>query len=1184
LGSSDNWSDAGNWDALPANGDFLGFDGNLRTNNNNNLLTSAGDITFATTAAAFTLSGNALTLTTVSGIINNNSDFTVVETVGLAGLTIGIDQNWSNFGLLTVPSPTNLMGHKLSFGGSGNTTVSGVISDSVGGGSIIKNGLGTLTLENNNTYAGGTALNGGTLLIASDTGLGSGTLTINGGAFGIISSVTLANNVVANSDVNLSLSDPVFFPKLTFNGTFNLGGGTRTITNVNSDGEVVFAGAITNGTGLTLTQSANGGAFYHMIGAVSNTYTGLTTVDGALLLLEKPAGFIAIPGNLSLHNATLEIANNNPNPIGGTTITIDHGLLEADTPVSLPQAIVLTSDASFAGSGDSTLSGVISGPGSFRVVNSFGGTVTLNNNSNNYSGGTELESGTLFVDANHALGTGPLTVTTSSATLASHVDGTTLPNDIVVKADFSVAPATTGAGLLTLSGNVDLNGATRTISSLTYFSTTIFAGSISNGGVTLTSSGPGIIGFFAYTGATANTYTGLTTIDNSNLNLDKSVTNGAILGDLLIKANGGVGIRQDEQIADTSKVTIESMGLMVLGAHNETIGSLFGAGDVLLNDGGGGPGGTLLVGAGDFSGVIRDDGEHGNLTKVGPGTLILRGANTYNGTTNINNGVLQLDGSIDSATFVNSGGTLAGTGTVFNNVTNSGVVSPGDSPGTLHVNNAYVQNATGTLRIEIGGLAPGQFDQLQTGTASLNGTLQLVRLNLFTPQVGDAFTILTAAGGVSNQFSALDRGLFNTLITPTVVYNPNDVMIVFVQGSFAGLSGLTPNQRAVAHELNEVVNVPRAMELIDFLDTEPLGNLPHDYDLIAPEELASIYEIGFSQAVVQNMNLQHRMDDIRAGSNGFCGNGYQVQQTGGYSKGSDGKVALDKNPAPAFVPAPDNRWGVFVSGSGDFVNVGNDDSNAHGYDITTGNVTVGADYRFGDHFALGIDGGYAGSTADLVDNGRVSVDGGKVGGYATVYGYNIWGSVIHVDGAIGGGWNSYDTRRTGLQDESVRGSTNGSEFNALLAYGGDWHFGCLLIGTWSSIQYTTISIDKFTEQGSLAPLQIQDQDEYSLRGTTGVRVAYDLKCGHAIIRPEVRAAWQHESGDRAYPIDARFASGAGDVFTVHGPEIGRDSALVDAGLAIQWNNRISTYVYYDGVLGRSNYNNNAVSGGFRLSF
>ena len=61
----------------------------------------------------------------------------------------------------------------------------------------------------------------------------------------------------------------------------------------------------------------------------------------------------------------------------------------------------------------------------------------------------------------------------------------------------------------------------------------------------------------------------------------------------------------------------------------------------------------------------------------------------------------------------------------------------------------------------------------------------------------------------------------------------------------------------------------------------------------------------------------------------------------------------------------------------------------------------------------------------------------------------------------------------------------------------------------------------------------------------------------------------------------RFLSG---VLRVHGPEVGKDAALIGAGLNMQWNNRFATYVYYDGVLGRSNYDNNAVTGGLRVGF
>jgi outer membrane autotransporter protein len=69
----------------------------------------------------------------------------------------------------------------------------------------------------------------------------------------------------------------------------------------------------------------------------------------------------------------------------------------------------------------------------------------------------------------------------------------------------------------------------------------------------------------------------------------------------------------------------------------------------------------------------------------------------------------------------------------------------------------------------------------------------------------------------------------------------------------------------------------------------------------------------------------------------------------------------------------------------------------------------------------------------------------------------------------------------------------------------------------------------------------------------------------------VRASWQHEYSYSALPVTAQFEGGVGE-FTVYGPSEGQDSALVNAGVNIQWTPSIGTYFGYNGQLGRSNEN------------
>lgn len=222
-------------------------------------------------------------------------------------------------------------------------------------------------------------------------------------------------------------------------------------------------------------------------------------------------------------------------------------------------------------------------------------------------------------------------------------------------------------------------------------------------------------------------------------------------------------------------------------APGVTIGSLAGSGATLVDLGAN----NLTVGTNNlsttFSGVIQDGFGGGriggSLTKIGTGTLVLSGANTYTGNTNINRGVLQVDGSITSNTFVNRSGTLTGTGTINGSVTNSGKVSPGNPLGSLTVNGNFTQQPSGTLLIDIAGLGADQSSLLNVlGTAELNGVLNPVLLNGFVPAVGDSFTFLDYAS-FSGSLFIHDRNIDDAMEHWLVTYFPDHAVLSVVAGN-----------------------------------------------------------------------------------------------------------------------------------------------------------------------------------------------------------------------------------------------------------------------------------------------------------------------------------------------------------------------------------------------------------------
>ncbi len=132
----------------------------------------------------------------------------------------------------------------------------------------------------------------------------------------------------------------------------------------------------------------------------------------------------------------------------------------------------------------------------------------------------------------------------------------------------------------------------------------------------------------------------------------------------------------------------------------------------------------------------------GAFSKVGAGTLTFTDSNIYTGGTTVAEGVLRVSNSLAGGVIVNGGATLAGVGPIAGLVQNGGNVSPGNSPGTLTVG-SYTQAAAANLMINILGLGAGQFSVLNVmGSATLNGTLQLVLGGGYMPMPGDSFVFM----------------------------------------------------------------------------------------------------------------------------------------------------------------------------------------------------------------------------------------------------------------------------------------------------------------------------------------------------------------------------------------------------------------------------------------------------------
>jgi autotransporter-associated beta strand protein len=671
--------------------------------------------------------------------------------------------------------------------------VSAAIADGGAGAGVSKAGAGRLVLAGTDAYFGITEVDAGTLTLDAPSAV-IGPLVVGDAAGDTPAVVRITASKATDPRVDVTVNS---------SGTLDVGGTGSTVQDT------------------VRSLRLNGGTVMIM---------GAQTVTQAGGQVTLPASVLTLGGNVTTTAAAAPatIGGNGTLALGGATrtFTVADGSADPDLVVS---AVIADGGAS---------AGLTkAGPG--RMV--------LAGNST-YSNTTEVMAGELNVEASTALGSGPAVVETGAAleiqpVLAAGISPSlTLINPLTLNGS-----GVGGAGALrNISGS---NSVTGSVTLGTDAVVAVDAGDLNlsgpvNGGGGLTKAGPAPL---TLSGTTGDTYAGQTVVDAGTLLLGKDPGVVAIPNDLTIGTGGSGGsappptvlLSNNEQIADGAGVTIASDGSLNVNGFSETIGSLAGAGQVILSNSSAPPAaGTLATGADNtsttYAGLVSGSG--GNLVKLGGGVFVLRGNNTYSGTTTVNGGTLLVDGSQPgSAAVVNAGGTLGGHGTVGPTTANAGgTVSPGDSPGILSVLGDATFNPGSVFFAEIDGPAVGTgYDQLSVaGQVTLNGPI--LRLSFgFSPLRGQDFVLIgnNGPGPIAGTFAGLPEdallqhgaGFFDLSYAGG---RGGDVDIlsqslgdVFVRALFADFGALSNRTTRAPLEGQVAAGTSRLMAARDFLNS-----------------------------------------------------------------------------------------------------------------------------------------------------------------------------------------------------------------------------------------------------------------------------------------------------------------------------------------------------------------------------
>ncbi len=237
-------------------------------------------------------------------------------------------------------------------------------------------------------------------------------------------------------------------------------------------------------------------------------------------------------------------------------------------------------------------------------------------------------------------------------------------------------------------------------------------------------------------------------------------------GNVAIPASATISIASDAMATFSGSVAGSSASVLTLDVQNG--GQAQFTSDVSM-----GAGGIVKSGGGAIQ-LLSEYASTG-LSHVEGGTLEAGSSGQLAGEFRVDDGAQLL--VAEGASFTSTA-TLSGDGTVVGDFAFPGTLAPGGPIGRLTIAGNLSLTAESHVTLELGGLVPAaQYDQLQiTAGAALDGTLEVLLANGFSPAAGNSFALI-ADSLVSQEFATVVLPQLGPGLNWDLMYLANEVLL-----------------------------------------------------------------------------------------------------------------------------------------------------------------------------------------------------------------------------------------------------------------------------------------------------------------------------------------------------------------------------------------------------------------------